>query len=119
MSERNATYLSIQFSLDLAPEIGRDELHAHGALVMDELLDLEQCNDDITDSAVGTDAAASMITIDLLVLDVAEPAAVLQRGLDIVRTAIHAAGGATPGWPVFSEQPDHVEITKAHDLVPA
>lgn len=119
MNERKATYLSIQFKLDLAPDIGRDDLHAHGELVMNKLLDLEQCNDDITDSAVSTDAAEKMITIDLLILGITEPAAALQRALDVVRTAINAAGGATPGWPVISERPDHVEITKARDLVPA
>jgi hypothetical protein len=119
MSERNATFLSIQFKLDLAPGTGRDELHAHGELLMQQLLKLEECNTDFTDSTVSTDARANTLTVDLLVLDATEPAAILQRALDIARTAIHAAGGATPRWPVVNDQPDHVEMAKARDLMPA
>lgn len=119
MSGRTATCLSIQFRLDVSSDVGRDELHAHGDRVMDELLNLEQCNDDFTDSSVSTDAAAKTITIDLLVWDVTEPAAAIRRALDIIRPAVHAAGGSTPRWPIVIEEPDHVEMAKAHDLVPA
>ncbi|GAA0346763.1 hypothetical protein NE235_09960 [Actinoallomurus spadix] len=117
MSARRATFLSLLFTLDLAPGTGQDELHAHGEQLMGALLDLEQCNADFTDSTVSTDATAGTLTVDLLILDAVEPAKVLQRALDITRTAIHAAGGATPGWPTVNEQPDHVEMTKARDLV--
>lgn len=85
---------------------------------MDELLQLEGCNSDFTDSSVSTDAAQNTITVELLILDTVDPTTALQRALDLIRTAVHAAGGATPSWPVLSDQPDQVRIATAHDLAP-
>lgn len=117
MSTRMANHLSIQFNLSLPQGTGRADVHAHGERVMQELLKLETCNNDFTDSTVSTDAQLNTITIELLVFDLTDPIKVLQRALDIVRAAAHAAGGATPDWPNVSEQPDHVEIAKTRDLV--
>lgn len=120
MSDRSAAFLSLQFNLRVVPGTSYDELHSYGAQLMDELLALEECNPGtFTDSTVSTDALERTLTVDLLILDASSPAAALQEALDITRTAIHAAGGATPGWPTISEQPEQVKITKAHDLVPA
>ncbi|RNL85827.1 hypothetical protein [Halostreptopolyspora alba] len=120
MSERDATQLSPQFGLSMLPRTNREDVHAHGERVMQELLKLERCNSDFSDSAVSTDAEQSTITVDLLIFGLVEPTAVLERALAIIRTAAHAAGGATPVWPsVVSDQPDQVRMEKTYDLTPA
>ncbi|WP_435107983.1 hypothetical protein [Nocardiopsis synnemataformans] len=114
---QNATQLSLQFVLIMAPGSDSSDVHAHGERVMQELLKLERCNEDFTDSTVSTDAARKTITVELLVFGKSDTNAVLARALDVIRTAAHAAGGATPNWPSVSEQPERVNMEKAHDLV--
>jgi hypothetical protein len=104
--------VSVEFSVRLPPEHDRETFHAHGERVMEELLKLEACNDDVTDAAVSTNSAESTIIIELAVLGLSGEAA-LKRALDIMRTAAHAAGAGTPGWPVLiDDDPAHVSMTK-------
>jgi hypothetical protein len=84
---------------------------------MQELLNLEHCDSDFTDSTVSTDALHGTITVELMIFDETDPSVVLKRALDVIRTAVHAAGGATPNWPIVSDQPDQVRMADASDLV--
>ncbi|GAA1466048.1 hypothetical protein NE857_10765 [Nocardiopsis exhalans] len=117
MSARKATQLSLQFQLAAAPATTPEMFHAHGEAVMRELLELERLNSDFTDSTVSTDAAERSITVEILLLDETDPTRVLGRGLDLVRTAIHAAGGSTRNWPV-SPLPSKVNMATTQNLTP-
>lgn len=70
--------------------------------VMQELLLLEGCTDRLSDSAIGLD-------LDELVaeISVSVDAPSLDEGISIalgsIRTAIHAAGGSTAGWPSVTD----------------
>lgn len=118
MSARIATQLCLQFQLGAAPGHTPEMIHAHGEAVMRELLELEGLNSDFTDSTVSTDAAERSITVEVLILDETDPPRVLGRGLDLIRTAIHAAGGSTPNWPV-SALPSKVNMATTENLTPA
>ncbi|MER6626362.1 hypothetical protein [Streptomyces sp. NPDC000931] len=118
MSVRTATQLSLQFRLGTDPASTPEMVHAHGETVMRELLELERHNPDFTDSTVSTDALERTVTVEILVLDEGDPPRVLRRALDLIRTAIHAAGGATPNWPV-DDQPSRVNMAAAQNLVTA
>ena len=75
---------------------------------MQELVKLEALYVDLADPAVSTEVDRGAIVVEL-VTSGPDYATALQRALDIVRTAIHATGGATPGWPNagdFAEEPD-------------
>lgn len=119
MSKTEASQLCLEFQLLLAPGTTVEDVHAHGRRVMEELLRLEECNSDFTDSAVSTNAGTSTITVELLVLNTADPTTALQRALDLIRTAAHAAGGATPDWPTVSEMPVQVQFAKTQELASA
>lgn len=80
----------------------REEFHTFGEHVMEELLALEQCNDDITDADVSTDATTSTIAVGVLVAT-GDNVLAYRRGFDVIRTALHAAGAATPGWPAAGD----------------
>ncbi len=73
------------------------ELHDRGERLMDALLDLEKCNEDITDVTTSTEAGNGLVVAEMLVTAVDESAAVT-KFLTIVRTAIHVTGGVTQGW---------------------
>ena len=73
------------------------ELHEQGERLMDALLDLEKCNDDIADAATSSERRG-LVAAELVVTAADEGAAV-SKFLEVVRTAIHATGGATLGWP--------------------
>jgi hypothetical protein len=65
---------------------------------MDAMLDLERCNPDVADVTTSSDAGRGLVAVELVVSAPDEGAAV-SKFLEVVRTAIHATGGATPGWP--------------------
>jgi len=111
--DQTATMLSCEFGVHLADGASPNDLHAQGQRVMEELLKLEQCTDDFTDSGVSTDSSEMTVTVDLMVLGLTGPPA-LQRALDIVRTAAHAAGAATVNWPVaIDDEPGKVRMHRA------
>lgn len=93
---RPAVQVSAEFAVQT--DLDRDAFHKHGELVMQELLKLESCNTDFTDSTVTTDVRDRHVTIDLYIFASANLDAI-QRALDLIRTAVHAAGGITPAWP--------------------
>lgn len=111
-----ATQITLQFRLTMPPGSAAEEVHMHGRRVMEELLELEKLNSDFTDSTVSTDAGMKTLTVELLVLGDRDIGAVLGRALDLIRTALHAAGSATPRWPSVSEQPERVNMEKAQNL---
>ena len=80
-------------------------LDAHTDALMDELLKLEECNPMIHDPSVGAELSTSTIDILMLVNAPVDDAVKISR--DVVRTAIHAAGGFTPGWDKGTVVPAH------------
>jgi hypothetical protein len=77
-------------------------LHAEGVRLMEELLKLEECNVNIADPATSSDGIRGTVGADLVVTADTEVEA-LEVSSGIVRTAIHAIGGWTPGWPETDE----------------
>lgn len=70
---------------------------------MEALLDLEEVNDDIADATTSSEADRGIVTAEMLVTAPEEGEA-LNTFLTVVRTAIHAIGGATPAWESAAEQ---------------
>lgn len=77
-------------------------LFEHADSVMEELLLLE-AKDNIMDSAVSADHAANQVTIELVGCG-SDGMDALLHGITAMRSAIHAAGGATPHWPTGIDQ---------------
>jgi hypothetical protein len=97
-----------------------ETLRLHADALMQALLDLEECDSNLTDSAVGIDTNAMIVTIELgSVADVWEDA--VNLALASIRTAIHVAGGSTPRWLPFPDHPENpVEYTdRGMNLQPA
>jgi hypothetical protein len=81
-----------------------EELHDRGTELMDALLDLEKCNDDIADSTTSSQADHGVVVVELLVT-AANEAEALAKFMNITRTAIHTAGGSTRFWSEPSAEP--------------
>jgi hypothetical protein len=70
--------------------------------IMEELVRLTEVkNARISDPNIGADLAAGRVEFSLTV-DAAEED-VTKEAVTAIRTAIHAAGQGTPGWPTFEE----------------
>lgn len=80
-------------------------LDEHTEAIMDELLKLEECNPMIHDPSVGAELSSSTVDILLLVDAPVDDAVKISR--NVVRTAIHAAGGFTPAWDEGAALPAH------------
>ena len=70
--------------------------------VMSELLALEACTSALTDSAIGLDLAEMSAEISVSV-EAESPESAIALAMSSIRTAIHAAGGSTDGWPSVSD----------------
>jgi hypothetical protein len=82
--------------------LATEELHARGEQLMEALLDLETCNPDISSSSTASDGTQGVVMAELMVTAATESEA-FDKSMVIVRTAIHAVGGAIRGEP---ERPD-------------
>lgn len=109
--QRPAVQVTCLFHVD--SPLNTEEFHAHGERVMDALIDLEECSSDLSDSDVGTDSATRTIRIGVLVYGEDQDAAG-QRAIDLIRTAIHTAGGSTPDWPLFRDLPQVAAEVEYH-----
>lgn len=116
MSEPRAEVIQVTLTFGVVRQgapFDRDDFHGFGEHVMQELLALEQCNADVTDADVSTDAATSTIAIGVLVAT-GDSALAYRRAFDVIRTALHATAAATPGWPTVDDTviPQTVAMTR-------
>lgn len=90
--------VSCQWQFLVTEAEDRDSLVAQVDGVMQALLDLEEVDQRLTDSGVSLDLGEMRVVIEV---DVAgdDYQACVGHALGAIRTAIHAAGGATPHWP--------------------
>ncbi len=82
-----------EFELDAAGPIPEEMFDA----LADALYDLEAGDEDIEDTDLGASLADGRATVTMTV-DAGDPALAGTKALAAVRAAIHAIGGATPGW---------------------
>jgi hypothetical protein len=78
----------------------RSSLEEHLDQVMDELMRLEGCRDDVHDPGLSADFSgfpSVVVEVELLV-DHDEDVEALRIGDSVLRSAVHAAGGYTPRW---------------------
>ncbi|GEM_PF-1979605 len=76
-----------------------EDLPGHVDAVMRELIALEECDDSLTDSAVGLDIGSMTVEISVSIQNPSSYDQALSRAVGTIRAAIHAAGGFTPDWP--------------------
>lgn len=69
-------------------------IEGHLDEVMDELLQLKA-----TDPVIDLNLARNEVTMSLLI-EATDPLTATNAASGLIRTAIHAAGGSTPDWPV-------------------
>jgi len=82
-----------EFELDAAGPIPEGMFDA----LADALYDLEAGDEAIEDADLGASLADGRATVTMTV-DAGDPAQAGTKALATVRAAIHAIGGATPGW---------------------
>lgn len=93
---------SIQVICDLHFEGDRlptEVFHDHASTLMEELYKLDECNDRIADAVVSSDAGKAVMTVEMFVA-AGDPFEASELALGIIRTALHAAGAYTGGWPI-------------------
>jgi len=84
--------------IDLRYEAGpHDDPASEVESIVEHLIDLEPCTAGLLDSTVGMDLAARTVKVELTV-EAGSAGAALDLAVSYLRTAIHAAGGSTPGW---------------------
>ena len=89
--------ISCEWEFSIAGLHSRELPQAKGDRVMSALLDFESADLRLADSAVSLDTETMTMTIGLVV-DGKDYQETVAHALTVIRTAIHAAGGATPDW---------------------
>lgn len=90
-------------------------LHQRGEAVMAELVSLSEAGG-ILDGSAGVDSARNVVQLGVTVTgeDLSDG---IIKAVTAMRTAIHAAGDSTPGWPSSRMLLDAVASTIHADLV--
>ena len=106
--EGGVVILTCQWQFFLTQVEDQNSLGTRVDGVMQALLDLEEVDQRLSCSGVSLDLGAMHVVI---VLDVAgdDYQECISHALNAMRTAIHAAGGATPDWPTDVSHPAHFE----------
>lgn len=87
----------LRFHLTVTTTADDADLSEHVGCVMAELLKLVDCDEKLMDPSVALDLSSGHVEVELLV--VAETVGMAaDHGDTAIHTAIHAAGGFTPGW---------------------
>ena len=84
---------------------GADNFDAHIDDVIERLLELEVADSRLSDSDIDAVLTKGLLTINVLATDITLDAASALAN-SAIRSAIHAAGGATPDWDTFSGSAD-------------
>lgn len=74
-----------------------DDLASEVEAVVDHLIDLEACTPGLLDSTVGLDMGARTLEVQITI-EADTGGAALDQAVACLRSAIHTAGGSTPGW---------------------
>lgn len=74
-----------------------DDSPSEVEVIVDHLIDLEECTPGLLDSTVGLDMGAQTIEVQITI-EADTGGAALDQAVACLRSAIHAAGGSTPGW---------------------
>jgi len=93
----------VPYSVTMRLAAADDHHHLESSIdrIMEELVRLAEVDPRISDPNIGADLAAGQVEFSLTV-DAAEQD-VTKVAVTSIRTAIHAAGQGTSGWPAFEE----------------
>ncbi|WP_017557548.1 hypothetical protein [Nocardiopsis baichengensis] len=86
-----------------------EQFHERATGLMEELAALEQCNREVIETVVSSDAARSVLTVEILV-DTGDVLKAAQKAFAVLRTALHAAGATTRKWPRIDRMDNHMEV---------
>jgi len=81
--------------------------------VVDQLAEIDEQTPEFLDYAVSSDGGDGTVTFEITA-DAEDQLQAVAGALSWVRTAFHAAGGATPGWSVRGVGAVEVEPATAH-----
>lgn len=71
--------------------------------LLDQILDVFASSQGIEDPDLAADLGRHTLTFCMSVTDISDPTDALKRGAAAVRSALHACGESTQGWPVFDD----------------
>ena len=90
--------MAARFNLDDDAHGAPSDLEGFLDRVLEELLRL----DAVEDSTISASLAKKTVTI-MVTIDAPSPEGAAAIGMSATRAAFHAAGAATPDWPLFDE----------------
>lgn len=91
----------------------------HVADVTDELMAIEEKHDNLADSDMSVSLRDHEIRLSVDVVDVSDLSEAVKIGMSTLRSAIHAAGGGTPGWELQEWSVAFPETDGHNDLIDA
>ena len=105
-----------QYLVEVTGTLSGESQEEHLDGVMEALIDM--IDDRVFDPSISFDRSVSRTTIEVTVnaANIDDAAGI---GTSAVRTAIHAAGGATPDWPQHTESTWSMSVDEVRSAVPA
>lgn len=102
MTETIAIHVSTELRLHTHRPITPETFHARVTDFADHVMDLEGQDADLSDTSVSGDAGELTVTVETVV-HTDDHIEAIMKTLTLTRSAIHAIGDSTPGWPGVHE----------------
>lgn len=115
MKPQSAVMVGFDIHISSEQPTGTEEFHQRATRLMDELMALNECNGDIADPVVSSDAGKNLFTVEIIVMS-GDPFTATETALTVLRTALHAAGAGTHGWPEVDRMENRAEALPGLEL---
>ncbi|MFV2196516.1 hypothetical protein [Nocardiopsis sp. LOL_012] len=106
MKAQPMVMVTVDIHVNTMSPVPVEQFHQRATKLMDELMALNECNPDISDPTVSSDAERSILSVEILV-GTADQLKAVNKAFEVLHTALHAAGAKTTGWPPIAI--DHLE----------
>lgn len=109
MTTRTAVMVVVDIHISADQPISNDLFHTRATQLMDELMALSECNPEVADPVVSSDAQEGVLTVEILIFTDDQIEAI-NKALTVLRTGLHAAGAKTAGWPGIERLENRTEL---------
>lgn len=109
MAVQAAVMVVVNIHISTGQPVADELFHTRATQLMDELMALSECNPEVVDPVVSSDAQKSVLTVEIIISTDDQIEAV-NKALTLLRTGLHAAGAKSAGWPRIERLENRTEL---------
>lgn len=109
MTTQAAVMVVVDIHVGASQPVSDELFHSRATQLMDELMALSECNPEVVDPVVSSDARENVLTVEIII-HTDDQIDAMDKALTVLRTGLHAAGAKTAGWPSIERLENRTEL---------